>query len=341
MALVKRIFLPLMEEWFNGIVSGVKDADLIVLSVTSVLAGLSCIEKYPNTKVVGVYLQPCVRTNEFSPPALGGKSESLFNWINSLKWKLFEYGASSMYNDKINQLRANIALPPIKLNYDQMVRSVLKRPMLTATIYSKCLVARPADWPENEFMVGPIIEKENDDYQPSDDLLEFLNKWKDEKIIYVGIGSMMGIMFEPDEQLQFLTNIQTVLKNTNSKAIISLVGFQQINDDKFSNTDNIFYIHHGGAGTTHASLRYGLPTLITPFGADQPFNADRVFIHKLGPRSIPIRQMSVKNLTNALQDLMTNYTVYRNNAQKVGQLINDEDGLGHCIQLIEKELAAV
>jgi sterol 3beta-glucosyltransferase len=353
--LVKRVILPLVEEWFNGILSGLKDADLVVLSFSSVLPGLGCIEKYPNMKAIGVYTFPAVRTSEFSPPALGGKSESLFNWINSLKWKMVEYGASSMYNDKMNQLRANINLPPIKINYDQMIRSILKRPMLTATIYSKCLLTPPSDWSENEFLVGPILQEENDDYQPSDDLLQFLNKWQNEKITYIGIGSMMSIMFNIDEQLQFLTNIQTVITNSNYKAVISLIGFQNIDDNKLSNHENIFYlkqsiphawlfpkmsaaIHHGGAGTTHTSLRYGLPTLILPFGGDQPFNGDRVFIKKLGPKPIPIRQMNVGNLNNAIEDLITNYTVYKNNAEKVGQLMKEENGLESCIQLIEKEL---
>jgi sterol 3beta-glucosyltransferase len=355
MGLVKRVFLPLMEQWFNGIVSGLKDANLIILSVTSVIAGLSCLEKYPNMKAVGIYTYPCTRTSEFSPPALGGKSESLFHWINSLKWTMFEYGASNMYTGKINQLRANINLPPIKLNYEQMIRSILKRPMFTATSYSKCLLPRPHDWPENEFMVGPIVEDENTDFQPPNDLLEFLNKWQDDKIIYIGIGSMMSMMFSVEEQSQFLTTVKMTSQNTNCKAIISLVGFQNIDENKLLNSENIFYlkqsiphtwlfpkisaaIHHGGAGTTHTSLRFGLPTLILPFGADQPFNADRVFINKLGPRPIPIRQMNVRNLTNAIEDLMNNYKVYKHNAQKTGPLIKEEDGLGHCIQLIEKEL---
>ena len=357
MNLIKRIFFPLMEEWFNGILSGLKDADLIVISITSILAGLSCIEKYPNTKAIGIYTYPCTRTAEFAPPALSGKSESLFNWINSLKWRMFEFGASNMYNDKVNQLRANINLPPIKLNYDYMIRTILKKPMLTATIYSKGLLSRPNDWPENDLMVGPIIpeEDDNNDYQPPNDLLEFLNKWQNEKIIYIGIGSMMSIIFGSDEQLQFLLNIQIAIKNTNCKVIMSLVGFHNIDEDKLSNHENIFYlkqsiphtwlfpkmsaaIHHGGAGTTHTSLRYGLPTLILPFGADQPFNGDRVFINKLGPRPIPVRQMNVGNLINAIQDLFNNYTVYKKNAEKIGQVIQDENGLSCCIQLIEKEL---
>jgi sterol 3beta-glucosyltransferase len=349
----------MIEEWFKGILCGLKDADLIVLSISSIIAGLSCIEKNPNTKAVGVFTFPAIRTVEFSPPALGGKSESVFNWINSFKWKMLEYGASSMYTDTINQLRANNDLPPIKLNYDQMIRSVFKKPILTATIYSKCLISRPADWRENEFMVGPIIPEEgdNDGFEPPNDLLEFLNKWNEEKLIYVGIGSMMSIMYGMNEQLEFLTNIQTAMENNNCKAIISLTGFQHTDNNRFSNTDNIFYlrasiphtwlfpkmsaaIHHGGAGTTHTALRYGLPTLILPFGADQPFNGDRVFINKLGPRPIPARQTNVRNLTNGIHDLINNYTVYRNNALKSGELIKAEDGLGHCIQLIEKELAA-
>ncbi|CAF1454389.1 unnamed protein product [Adineta steineri] len=355
MGLVKRVFLPLMEEWFNGILAGLKNADLIVLSITSVLVGLSCIEKYPNMKAVGIYLYPCRPTSEFAPPALSGKSESLFQWINSFKWKMFEYGASSMYNDKINQFRANINLPPIKLTYDQMIQLIFKKSILTATTYSKCLVARPNDWPENELMVGPIMEEDNNTFQPSGDLLEFLNKYQNEKIIYIGIGSMMSIMFSNDQQLQFLENTQTTIKTMNCKAIVSLAGFYNVNDDNFANHENIFYlkkniphawlfpkmsavIHHGGAGTTHAGLRYGLPTLILPFGADQPFNGDRVFINRLGPRPIPIRQMTIKNLSNAIEDLINNYTIYKNNAEKASQFIRDENGLNYCVQLIEKEL---
>jgi UDP:flavonoid glycosyltransferase YjiC (YdhE family) len=49
--------------------------------------------------------------------------------------------------------------------------------------------------------------------------------------------------------------------------------------------------------------------------------------------------MNVRNLSDAIEDLMNNYIIYRNNAQRIGQLISEEDGLDHCIQLIEKELA--
>ncbi|CAF3040205.1 unnamed protein product [Rotaria sp. Silwood2] len=315
------------------------------------------MEKFPNTKAIGIYTFPSLRTAGFSPPGFGGKSESMFGWINTMKWKMFEHVSFNMYNNEINQLRASIDLPPIKVSYDQMIQSIFHKRMTTITIFSKYLLPRPSDWQENDHMVGPILEERHDHFEPSASILDFLNKWKSENIIYVGMGSMMSVIFQVEEQIQFLNNIQLALENSNCKAVISLVGFEQTHIDNLSNTENVFYlkesvphswlflnmsaaIHHGGAGTTHASLRYGLPTLILPFGADQPFNGDRIFINKLGPRYILIRETNVKNLSKAIHDLMVdNYKMYVMNAKRISELIKNEDGLGHCVQLIEAELA--
>jgi hypothetical protein len=45
----------MIEDSFNGILSGAIDADLIVLSVSSVFVGLSCIEKYQNIRAISIY----------------------------------------------------------------------------------------------------------------------------------------------------------------------------------------------------------------------------------------------------------------------------------------------
>ncbi|CAF1082411.1 unnamed protein product, partial [Didymodactylos carnosus] len=354
LSLIKSIFLPLMETWFNEIETNIKDADLIVLSITSIILGMSAIEKHPGLKAIAIYPYPFTATNEFAPPMLNGKSESLFQWINSLKWKMSNYVLSSMYSDKINQLRTSINLPTIKLldYYHNFVSN-----LATAAIYSKHLISRPLDWPENNHMVGPIINQSFPiDFKPSEDIIEFLeiNK-KEKKLLYIGVGSMLHMMFGEKEQFEFLTVVQTaVFNNNNCKAIVSLSGIKA-KDLFLTNNDNnnIFYlktniphawlfpqltaaIHHGGAGTTHTSLRFGLPTLILPFGADQPFNGDRVFINKLGPKPIPIRQINVKNLTNAMRDLL-NTDEYQTNAKKIGELMAKENGLDQCIRLIETQ----
>lgn len=55
--------------------------------------------------------------------------------------------------------------------------------------------------------------------------------------------------------------------------------------------------HHGGAGTTGASLRAGIPTIIKPFFGDQFFWGDRVEALGIGTC---VRKLSVDNLVEAL-----------------------------------------
>lgn len=354
--LQQRLHRMLIEQWFNGIVAGLRDADFIVLSAASLFAGLCCIEKYPHIKAIAIYAFPFLRTAEFPPPCFSQKSTSLFKWINSLKWTMFQYLESISLTNYFNELRARIDLQPIKLNYDQMILFIYRKPMIRATVYSQHLVPRPSDWQENDLMVGAIFNERCDDFEPSTPLLAFLSKWKNEKIIYVGFGSMMRTALNTDEQIAVLNKVQLALENNNSKAVISVLDCKQTHLNQLSNTNEILYsaeyiphcwifphvsatIHHGGAGTLHAGLRYGLPTLVLPFLYDQPFNGDRVFLNDLGPKPISIWQIDVKNLTNAIRDLISdNYNKYEINAKKISELMRNEDGLSHCVQLIEAEL---
>lgn len=61
--------------------------------------------------------------------------------------------------------------------------------------------------------------------------------------------------------------------------------------------------HHGGAGTTGASLRAGIPTIIKPFFGDQFFWGDRV--EALGVGSC-VRKLTVESLAEALTQATTN-----------------------------------
>ena len=167
---------------------------------------------------------------------------------------------------------------------------------------------------------------------------------------------MMSMMFAVEEQNGFLRSIQLPLANARCPAIVSLIGFEDASMVTLCNTEALFYlkqtiphpwlfpslsaaIHHGGAGTTHIGLQYGLPTLLVPFGADQPFNADRVWLNRVGPQSIPARQITSRNLTHAIDDLLDNYTLYQTNAQRMALAMKEEKGVEHCIQMIERELS--
>jgi UDP:flavonoid glycosyltransferase YjiC (YdhE family) len=85
-------------------------------------------------------------------------------------------------------------------------------------------------------------------------------------------------------------------------------------------------IHHGGAGTTAASLRAGLPTAITPVGVDQFFWGERVAALGVGPRLIPQRALDAGRLVGLIHELIEN-PVYRSKAREIGARLRSESGV--------------
>jgi len=92
-------------------------------------------------------------------------------------------------------------------------------------------------------------------------------------------------------------------------------------------------IHHGGAGTTSAGLRAGIPNVVVPFTADQPFWGNRIHVVGAGPKPILVKDISVENLARAIVDM--DNEVFRNRAQILGQRIRSEDGVRQAVALIE------
>jgi len=58
-------------------------------------------------------------------------------------------------------------------------------------------------------------------------------------------------------------------------------------------------VHHGGAGTTHAALAAGLPQVVCPFFADQPFWADCVRRAGAGV-VLPFKRLDAERLASAV-----------------------------------------
>jgi sterol 3beta-glucosyltransferase len=94
-------------------------------------------------------------------------------------------------------------------------------------------------------------------------------------------------------------------------------------------------VHHGGAGTTAASLRAGVPTLITPFTADQPFWGRRVAELGVGPRPIPRKQLTAARLAAAITTAVADRDMPAR-AAALGEKIRAEDGVARAVEIIER-----
>ena len=96
----------------------------------------------------------------------------------------------------------------------------------------------------------------------------------------------------------------------------------------------ICVIHHGGAGTTHAACRAGVPSIVIPHLADQPYWGSR--LQKLGvaPKILHRKQMTAKSLTNRILQVINSESMAIK-AKELGQKIETEDGLGKAVELVE------
>jgi UDP:flavonoid glycosyltransferase YjiC (YdhE family) len=95
-------------------------------------------------------------------------------------------------------------------------------------------------------------------------------------------------------------------------------------------------VHHGGFGTTAASLRAGIPAQVIPHVADQFFWAKIVHELGAGPRPIRRARLSTGELAASLEALMQDDNL-RAAASSLGQRIRAESGIDNAVREIEEE----
>ncbi|MEX5234394.1 glycosyltransferase [Kocuria arenosa] len=90
-------------------------------------------------------------------------------------------------------------------------------------------------------------------------------------------------------------------------------------------------VHHGGAGTVHTVARAGIPHVVVPFLADQPFWGRQLHGLGLAAAPIPQKKLTVERLTAAIDDALG----CRVAAERVGLEVRKEGGLEAALSVIE------
>ena len=91
-------------------------------------------------------------------------------------------------------------------------------------------------------------------------------------------------------------------------------------------------IHHGGAGTLHAMLRAGVPSVIMPFLADQPWWARHLHQQKLGPAGLSRTTRTPSVIAASLAAALS----YEGVTKLAGLKMATEDGLARAVSVIEE-----
>lgn len=287
---------------------------------------------------VSAMLMPLTRTRAFPSFLLGGaKDRGVI--MNSLLWRVtqqFVWQVARKYDSMVR--RELLDLPPLPFFGPAKRHEREQLPLLYA--YSPAVLPRPVDWHERIHVTGYWFADLPNGWEPPPELSAFLDDGPPP--VYVGFGSMTG--GDPEGTLK---TVLEALELSRQRGVL-LSGWAGLGDGYklpeyacavrsvphgwlFPRMAAV--IHHGGAGTTGAGLRAGIPSILIPFVADQPGWAKRVAELGAGPRPIPFKELTAERLADAIRQTTSDGTI-RESARRVGEHIRAEDGLGRATEII-------
>lgn len=330
---VRSIAIPVAKDAF----AACEDADLIIHSFlfTTGAHSLAKARRIPDVSVQGFPI--FAATGAFPMVAMPKiPAGSLSYYSHKLGTQAFRYFGNAGYRQLSKQAPG---LFNFELAWPWDGSAKVQSPLIFA--YSPTILPRPNDWTASYIHIpGYFFLDTLEGYQPSPELVDFLAAG--ERPFCVTFGSMIN-----QEAARIHQIVSQALEITGQRAIF-LSGWSNIsvsaNHEKFLGIDSAPHdwlfsqckavIHHGGAGTTGAVLRAGIPSIIIPHGMDQLFWAMQVARLGVGYSPIEINRLSLKELSTAIEKVIDPSML--DQAQKIGKNVREEDGIGQAIRIIER-----
>ncbi|MEV5708588.1 glycosyltransferase [Actinoallomurus sp. NPDC052274] len=319
------VIRPMAEMLLDEILSGCKDADLLIFPTLGFVG--HHLAEYLGIDDALIHFQPSQPTNAFPHPLVsraGGANRLSYHLVEQLAWQLSRPILNTWRRD-------TLALP--KLPLGGPIRTVRDVPVLAC--FSEAVVPRPPDWPPHVRVTGYWFVDEPS-WTPDPRLEDFLAAGPPP--VYVGFGSMTP----PDPEAMFET-VRGALRAAGVRGILALGEDGPADDDVLVVGDVPHSwllprvraaVHHGGAGTTAAALRAGIPAVICPFFGDQAFWGGRVAALGAGPAPLPIKRLAQEPLTARIA-AATGDEAMRRRAAELGRRIAAEDGVGRACAALE------
>jgi len=251
---------------------------------------------------------------------------------NMHSYTVFETLIWTNFRSEMNKWRfRTLKIPPIYAYANPNHVVAAKLPF--SAMWSPAFVPKPEDWPKQCQVVGTFfIDQKNEfDLTPFKDLSKWLENGP--KPIFIGYGSM--IIDKPE---QFEKMIKKAAHTLNFRIVVQSNWTKLNVEDGSDLLRNVgpcphdwllpqcsAVVHHGGAGTTAAGLRFGLPTFVCPFFADQFMWGFFVEMAGVGPKACPVSKLTDEILADRLEKLTS--AKMQQKAQGLAEEMALEDGI--------------
>lgn len=291
---------------------------------------LTAAQKHKTPRIVVALAPLAVRTKYI--PLFGPNLGSI---LNLLTWKLGDLVGRKKLFARAEDIRIREGLPPLKSMQEQLYVSQ----DLTLIASSSVLTIRRPDWGEHIQICGDMHFQSPRQYVPMVEGMEAFLK-AGTPPVYITFGSLTP--FE-NEKLDGL--VTKAVELAGCRAIFQSGTNAQISSSLFKCDkaphaavfpQSAVIVHHGGAGTTHSSLRAGKPSVVVEHAFDQMFWAKE--LQKLGAAGEVLHRntLTAEKLAQAITQTLAS-TQMRTRAAELGIAMQSENGVSNAVRLIEKK----
>ncbi len=309
-----------------AVVDATTRAELII-SHALAIGGCAAARRHGTPLVTGHLFDGIIPSASMSPFGVN------LGPLNRALWAMVGRTVSQKTDPVFNEALAAVGLPPDR---DILFSSSHSRLLnLVAVSPAVCRLSPLADRPYR--VTGSWFD--DDETAPDPALAAFVEAGSPPVVI--GFGSMRGI----DARAW----TRQLVEGLGQRRAVLQMGWANLGDLELP--PNIFragaaphgwlfprasaVIHHGGAGTTAAAMRAGVPSCVVWFLGDQPTWGKRIARLGVGTPAVRFSQFSASWLDRTLQQLTSDPQI-KARAAELGTRIRAEDGLGEAVAAIER-----
>jgi UDP:flavonoid glycosyltransferase YjiC (YdhE family) len=326
-----------LKDLMQDCMQSAQGADLLIYSTLGSFT-TPTVAQYFNIPAIATHLQPPNSLQPLLIPPFTTKKlygslieSSLAKIVESIIWRSL--------SPQINQWRNSLGFG--KSSKPHSITGLQPSGMPTMFGFSSLVVPKPPDWPDNVHVTGYWFLPMEENWKPPKELIEFIDSGPPP--VFISFGSMTS-----SDPKQLTSLIVEATQEAKVRCVLGS-GWAKLGCDNLP--DNIYMVddlpyewllpkmsaivHHGGAGTTAAGLRAGIPSVTIPCLADQFFWGKTLIALGASTDSIKRTKLSSENLAVALKKVGSNNEI-SDRAKYLSQRLEKENGPNNALSVIQK-----
>lgn len=318
-------------------VQAAEGADLVLTTLMTSFRG-RCLREATGVAHRTLHYFPVLPTGDWAA-LVSGVRDLRLPALNRASWRVFEGLLRSQHRANADDMCDTLGIPRLGRPPDDDLPAL--------QLYSGHVAPTPADWHPGHDALGwtalsPTLRRRLGEDSLPDDLARWLDAGP--APVYFGFGSMP--VLDPGRLLRGVAEV-TERRGLRGLVAAGWTDYGDVVDEVPSHLllvpsafdhDAVLprcaaAVHHGGAGTTAAALRAGIPSVVAAVFADQPYWGWRLARTGVGV-TMPFRRLSPDRLGAALDLVLREPYLAR--AAEVGALVRGEDAVGATVDVLER-----